>query len=225
MPRFVSVTSQAGLLVLVSLAPQLVFAQPSGRPGPAMASAAAPPANATPPAATPAATPTRTSAPMPSYRLGVGDVIAVNVWKEPDASVASLVVRSDGKISLPLIKELEVLGLTTAETESLIAKKLARFIHDPDVTVLIRESRARKAYVVGAVRREGPISLEPHMSVLQVLLEAGGVNEYAKRKKIYILRTENGQQHRFPFDYDAAIKGQRNDQNILIKPEDTIVVP
>ncbi len=220
MLRFVSASFQVSLSAAVLLLPQLVLAQASGRPAPSMASAAVPAGGAAAPAAA-----TRTSAPMSGYRIGPGDMLAVNVWKEPDASVASLVVRSDGKISLPLVKELEVSGLTTAEAESLISSRLARFIHEPDVTVLIRESRARKAYVVGSVRREGPVNLEPRMTVLQVLLEAGGVNEYAKKKKIYILRNENGQQRRLAFDYDAAIKGRRMDQNVVVQPEDTIVVP
>lgn len=160
-----------------------------------------------------------------TYRLGAGDVIQISVWKEPAASVASVTVRPDGKISMPLIKEVEVSGMTPAEAERVIGGKLSRFIHDADVTVLVRETHSKKAYVIGAVKKEGPIALRYNMTILQALAESGGITDYAKRGKIYVLRNESGKQVRLPFHYDAVIKGMAIEENILLKPDDTIVVP
>jgi polysaccharide biosynthesis/export protein len=159
------------------------------------------------------------------YRIGPGDVLQILVWKEPDASVPSVVVRADGKITVPLVKEIEAAGLTPAELEKLLAEKLTRFIRDADVTVVPKEILSQKVYLVGAVRKEGPVPIQSAMTVLQALNMAGGVNEYAKRSRIYILRNENGKQVRLPFDYQAVIRGERPEQNIVVRSEDTIVVP
>lgn len=159
------------------------------------------------------------------YRIGPGDVLQIVVWKEPEASVPSVIVRSDGKITIPLVKEIGVAGLTPSELEKLLTEKLSRFIRDADVTVIPREITSQKVYLLGAVRREGPVPLLSSMTVLQALNAGGGLTEYAKKKKIYILRNENGKQIRLPFDYTAVIRGQRPEQNILVKVEDTIVVP
>ncbi len=161
----------------------------------------------------------------PGYRIGAGDNLEINVWKEPEASVSSVIVRPDGKITLPLVKEVEVLGLTPAELEKLLVAKLSSKIIQPDVTVVVREIRSKKVYLVGAVNRVGPVPLLSNMTVLQVLAEAGGVTEYAKKKKIYIMRTENGKQVKLPFNYDAVVKGEHMEQNIPVLPDDTIVVP
>lgn len=159
------------------------------------------------------------------YRIGAGDMLQVSVYKEPEASIAGTVVRADGNISLPLIKEINVAGLTPAEAEKLLTSKFARFIDSPDVTVIVTQVLSQKIYMVGAVRSVKPINLTARITVLQALTEAGGLTDYAKRKKIYILRNENGQQVRLPFNYDAVIKGEKMDQNIMLLPNDTIVVP
>jgi len=162
---------------------------------------------------------------MAGYRIGAGDVLQIMVWKEPDASVPSVVVRPDGKIAMPLLKEVDVLGLTPSQAEQAISERLARLIHGVDVTVVVTAIHSKRVYMVGAVRKEGPIQLQYHMSILQALSEAGGLTEYAKRKKIYVLRSANGKQYKFPFDYDAVIRGERVEQNILVEPDDTVVVP
>ncbi len=161
----------------------------------------------------------------PGYRIGAGDNLEVNVWKEPEASVQSVIVRPDGKITLPLVKEVEVLGLTPAELEKVLVAKLSSKIVQPDVTVVVREIRSKKVYLVGAVNKVGPVPLLSNMTVLQVLAEAGGITEYAKKKKIYIMRTENGKQVKLPFNYDAVLNGEHTEQNIQVLPDDTIVVP
>jgi len=176
------------------------------------------------PAAGEATTPENRGAPA-GYRIGAGDVLQINVWKEPEASVTAAIVRPDGKISLPLVKELDVLGLMPTELEKLLTGKLDQFIHGADVTVVIKEIHSKKVYLVGAVKREGPVPLLSSMTVLQVLAEAGGLTDYAKKKKIYVLREENGKRNRYPFDYEAVIKGEHMDENIAVLPDDTIVVP
>lgn len=179
---------------------------------------------ARPSAATPSAAAPRAVEPA-NYRIGPGDVLQILVWKEPDASVPSVVVRPDGKITVPLAKEVEAAGFTPRELEKNLAGMLARYIRDVDVTVIPKDIVSQKVYMLGAVRKEGPVPLTSAMTVLQALNVAGGVTEYAKKKKIYILRKENGQQVRLPFDYEAVIRGERAEQNITLRPEDTVVVP
>ena len=159
------------------------------------------------------------------YRIGAGDVLQIVVWKEPDASVPSVVVRADGKISVPLVKEVEVLGMTLAEAETMLAAKLGQFIHGADVTVVPKEIHSQKVYLLGGIKKEGPLMLASPTTVLQAITEAGGLTEEAKPKKIYILRKQNGQQVRLPFNYNAVIKGERMEQNIILLPEDVVVVP
>ncbi|HWC00662.1 MAG TPA: polysaccharide biosynthesis/export family protein [Bryobacteraceae bacterium] len=159
------------------------------------------------------------------YHIGAGDVLQIMVWREPDASVPSAIVRPDGKIAMPLLKEVSVVGLSPREAQDLITERLSKFIHGADVTVVVTAINSTKAYIVGAVKREGPISLQYRMTVLQALSEAGGLTDYAKRKKIYVLRTENGKPYRLPFNYDAVLKGERMEENVQVMPDDTIVVP
>jgi len=159
------------------------------------------------------------------YVIGAGDVLQIVVWKEPDASVPSVVVRPDGKIALPLVKEIEVAGLTPVEAEHRLTEKLQKLIVGADVTVIVTQVNSKKIYVIGAVKKEGPIPIKYRMTVLQALTEAGGITDFAKRKKIYILRTENGRQYRLPFNYEEVIRGEHIEQNIWVTPDDTIVVP
>jgi polysaccharide export outer membrane protein len=171
-------------------------------------------------------TPTKSPAVAPDYRIGSGDVLQIVVWKEPDASVPSAVVRPDGKITVPLIKQIDVLGRTPTEVERAIADRISGFIDGTDVTVVVAQVNSKKAYLVGAVKKEGPISLPYRMTMLQALSEAGGLTDYAKKSKIYILRARGGAAPtRIPFNYEEVIEGKRMEQNIWVEPEDTIVVP
>ena len=126
------------------------------------------------------------------YRIGSGDVLHIAVWKEPEAS-ANVVVRPDGMISTPLLKEIQVAGLTPAQAEKLITEKLVKVIQEPDVTVVVTGINSKKIYAVGAVKKEGPIPYTYSMTVMQAIAEAGGLTDYAKRKKIYVLRNEKWQ--------------------------------
>jgi polysaccharide biosynthesis/export protein len=170
-------------------------------------------------------TPKSISTLHPDYRIGSGDVLQIVVWKEPDASVPAVVVRSDGKISVPLLKEVYVLGMTPMELEELLTEKLKSYVLTADVTVVPKDINSLKIYMIGGVRKEGPVPMTAPMTVLQAITEAGGLSEYAKAKKIYVLRDEDGRKVRFPFDYKAVIKGERMEQNITLMPNDMVVVP
>jgi polysaccharide export outer membrane protein len=159
------------------------------------------------------------------YVIGAGDTIGISVWREPEVSVPNTVVRADGKVSMPLLKEVSVAGLTPAEAEKLITVELTKFLTAPEVTVLVTGTQSKKVYVIGAVKKEGPIAYTYRMTILQALSEAGGLTDYAKRKSIYVLHTENGRQFRFPFDYEAVLRGQKMEANLYLTPGDTIVVP
>jgi polysaccharide export outer membrane protein len=159
------------------------------------------------------------------YVIGPGDTLQINVWKDADASVPVAVVRPDGKITVPMVKDVEVAGLTPTQAEASITSKLKQFISEPNVTVVVATIIAKKVYVLGAVRKEGPLPYAPGMTVMQALSEAGGLTDFAKRKKIYVLRPDNGQTYRLDFNYDNVVKGESMEQNIPLLPGDTVVIP
>jgi polysaccharide export outer membrane protein len=165
------------------------------------------------------------TAPGSRYVIGAGDVLAINVWKEPEASLQTVVVRPDGFISVPMVKEVEAAGLTPIELEKELSAKFAHFFREADISVIVKEVHSEKVYLIGAVKKEGPITVKAPLTVLQAVAEAGGLTDYAKRGKIYILRREDGKEVRLPFDYAAVIQGKRSEQNIILRPGDTVVVP
>lgn len=158
------------------------------------------------------------------YLIGTEDVLQINVWKETDIS-GSVPVRPDGKISLPLLNDVQAAGLTPLQLASQIRDRLKQFLTEPQVTVTVTAMNSRRAYVMGQVTRQGAVPLISNLTVLQALSAAGGLVQFANGKKIYILRTEGGKQQRLPFNYDAVIKGRNPEQNIDLKPGDTIIVP
>ncbi|HWP84192.1 MAG TPA: polysaccharide biosynthesis/export family protein [Terriglobia bacterium] len=158
------------------------------------------------------------------YQVGPGDVIAISVWKEPDVSTTVL-IRPDGKISLPLVNDLAVAGKTPMEIQSLVTEKLSPFIKDPNVTVTVKEINSKKVFVLGQVGRAGVYQIMQPTTVLQILTQAGGLAPFANQKGIYVLRMQNGKQERFPFNYKDVVKGEKMEQNILLQPGDTVVVP
>ena len=159
-----------------------------------------------------------------SYRIGEQDALTITVWKEKDMS-GSVVVRPDGKITVPLVGELKVVGMTPLQLQLILAEDLEPFIKVPKVTVAVAEIRSRKVYVIGHTAREGPFMINSSTTVLQLIAQAGGVKDFAKRKKIYILRVHGTEQTRIPFNYDDVIKGKHPEQNVLLEPGDTMVVP
>jgi len=160
-----------------------------------------------------------------SYVIGANDVLAINVWKEPDIS-RSVPVRSDGKISLPLVGELTASGQTPLQLEQEITKRLQNYISEPEVTVIVTASKSQKVNIMGMVVRPGAYLLTSSTTVLDAIAMAGGFKDFAKQKSIYVLRqAPDGTQKRIPFNYKEVIKGKNPDQNIPLQTGDTLVVP
>jgi polysaccharide export outer membrane protein len=160
-----------------------------------------------------------------SYIIGPDDILAINVWKEADVS-RSIPVRSDGKISLPLVGEIQAAGLTPHQLERALVAKLQNFIAEPEVTVIVQEIRSQRFNILGQVARPGSYLLTSTTTVLDAIAMAGGFRDFAKQKNIYVLREDGQGNHvRLPFNYKEVIKGKNSDQNIRLKPRDTIVIP
>jgi polysaccharide biosynthesis/export protein len=159
-----------------------------------------------------------------SYVIGAEDVLNIDVWKEQEIS-KSVPVRPDGKISLPLLNDVQAAGLTPMQLQTSLTEGLKKFISDPQVTVIVTQINSRRVFVLGEVMHPGAFPLLPHMNVLQALSTAGGFSQFAKESGVYVLRTVNGRQVTFPFNYKDVVRGKRSDQNIELKPGDTIVVP
>lgn len=158
------------------------------------------------------------------YKIGPQDILKIDVWKE-DQLTRTVPVRPDGKITLPLLNDLQAAGLTPMEIAGIIRDGLRKYINEPQVTVTVTEINSRRIYVTGEVVRAGAYSLLPNMTVLQALSSSGGFTQFARVKNIYVLRTENGKQVKHPFNYKDAIGGKKPEENILLQPGDVIVVP
>jgi polysaccharide biosynthesis/export protein len=157
------------------------------------------------------------------YVIGADDTLHISVWKEPDIS-ATLPVRPDGKISLPLLNDVQAAGLTPEQLGASITEKLKKYIADPRVTVVVTAMNSRRIFVTGEVAHTGAMPLLPHMTILQALSSAG-FTQFANPKRIYLLRPENGRQVKIPFNYKEVVKGNHPEQNIMLRPGDTVVVP
>jgi polysaccharide export outer membrane protein len=182
-------------------------------------------ANIENPAAAPDTATARPAAHDMHYVIGNDDVLAINVWKEPDLT-QSLTVRSDGKISMPLIGEITAAGKTPAQLEQEITDKLRTYITQPEVTVMVSQMNSVKFNILGRVMKPGSYSLSATTTVLDAIAQAGGFQDFAKQKKIYILRqSASGGEARIPFNYKSIIHGEHPEQNIRLEPRDTIVVP
>jgi polysaccharide export outer membrane protein len=159
----------------------------------------------------------------PTYVIGADDTLHIDVWKEPDLT-ATLPVRPDGMISLPLLNDVQAAGLTPMQLAESITEKLKKYLADPRVTVVVTQMNSQRYYVTGEVVHGGAQPLLPNMTILQALANAG-FTQFANTKGIYLLRQEKGRQQRIPINYKQLVKGEAMGQNIIIKPGDTIVVP
>jgi len=160
-----------------------------------------------------------------TYIIGADDVLAINVWKEPEVS-RTVPVRSDGKISVPLAGEVQASGETPRQLEKELVTKLQSFISEPEVTVIVSEVKSQKFNILGMVAKPGSYPLTNSSTVLDAIATAGGFRDFAKQKSIYILRqNSDGGETRLPFNYKDVIKGKNSAQNIKLQPRDTIVVP
>lgn len=182
-------------------------------------------AKATPAAAARAAAPAAAASELPVYTIGPNDVLTISVWHEKDLS-ATLQVRPDGKISLPLIGQVQAAGYTPLQFQLVLTKRLETYIDQPRVTVVVNKVLSRTYNVLGKVTKPGSYPLDRPMTVLDALAAAGGPAEFANTKKIYVLRTQtDGTRRIFPFNYNQVIKGHLPSENIELQPGDTVVVP
>ena len=159
----------------------------------------------------------------PEYVIGPDDTLHIAVWREADLT-ASLPVRPDGKISLPLLDDVQASGLTPKQLAVSVTEKLKKYIADPRVTVVVTAINSKRVYLTGEVLHSGAMTMLPNMTVLQALSSAG-ISQFANTKRIYVLRTQNGKQEKLPVNYRKLVKGELIDENYLLQPGDTIVVP
>jgi polysaccharide export outer membrane protein len=160
----------------------------------------------------------------PNYVIGGQDVLDISVWKEPEVSRV-VPVRPDGKISLPLLNDVQAAGLTPAVLAAQITDSLKKYVTNPQVTVIVTTINSQRVYLLGEVTRAGAFPMIPGMTVLQAISSGGGFTQYARTKGIYVLRNENGKQVKYPFNYKEVINGKKPEQDIPLKAGDTIVVP
>ena len=157
------------------------------------------------------------------YLIGKGDVLEVNVWKEEELTRV-LKVRVDGKISLPLVDDIQAAGRTPMDLKETIQEALTEYIEVPQVTVIVQE-QSGQYYLIGEVAGTGAYPLQKDLTVIQALAQAGGFTEWADKDSILLLRRENGQEKRINVDYDAIVEGKPAHSNVLIRANDTIIVP
>jgi len=170
-------------------------------------------------------TPAAAHTQIDTYIIGNEDVLAISVWKEAEIS-RTVPVRSDGKISLPLVGEIAAAGKTTTQLQELVASSLRPYISEPAVTVIVQEMRSKKFNILGHVQKPGAYAFSPPLTVVDAIALAGGFRDFAKSKNIYVLRTvSEGEIKRFPFNYKEVVQGIHPEQNILLQTHDTIVVP
>jgi polysaccharide export outer membrane protein len=213
--RAACVLRKVVVLILVSV--PLVRAQTPGGPAPKTDGAKANGSQSTVQADTSAAPKLPTD-----YKIGAEDELTISVWHEPELSQA-VVVRPDGLITMPLLNDLKVLGLTTDELQTLLTEKLKTVVNDPQVTVIVKAVHSRKVFVMGNVTKQGVYPLGGKKTVLELIAEAGGLGAFAKTRSIYILRKSDGKETRIPFNYKKALSGKSDNPELL--PGDMVVVP
>lgn len=169
----------------------------------------------------PVAAPAKVS---PDYVIGPDDVLDVSVWKEQDLT-RSLQVRPDGRISMPLLNDVQAAGYTPSQLAQNISDKLKKYLTAPQVTVIVTQINSQRVYVTGEVTRPGAYPLLPGMTILQAITSAGGLTQFANSKKIFLMRNENHIQTKYPFSYKEVLDGRKAEQNLPVKAGDTIVVP
>lgn len=186
--------------------------------------AAQQPPPAAPAKPAPAAPKVEAVTPPADYAIGPSDVLVITFWREKDLS-AEVMVRPDGRISLPLLNDVVAAGLTPDQLRESLMKQAQRFVEDTNVTVMVKAINSRWVYITGQVSKPGPYPLAGPTTVLQLIAMAGGLLEYADDKNIVVMRNENGKPSNFRFNYKDVVRQKNLKQNILLKPGDTLVVP
>ena len=220
-------------MILTLFVPLLVGAEmplyaqaPDAKPAPEAPAPATPPAGGKPAPVVNAAKPAvPTGVEVPAdYVIGPEDILTVIFWREKDLS-SDVIVRPDGRISLPVLQDVHAAGLTPEQLRDSLTKTAERFVEDPNVTVVVKEIRSRRVFITGMVARPGPYNLTSPMTVVQLIAFAGGVLEYADAKNIVLMRTENSNPLSYKFNYKEVSEGKNLKQNIQLKPGDTVIVP
>jgi polysaccharide export outer membrane protein len=188
----------------------------------------APPQTTQTASAKPAAAPPEGVNPSPKagkdYVIGPDDVLDVSVWKEQELT-RTLQVRPDGKISMPLLGDVQAAGLTPGQLAQAVSEKLKKYLTAPQVTVILTQINSQRVYVIGEVTRPGAYPVLPGMTILQAISSAGGLTQFANGKKIFLMRDENHAQTKYPFSYKDVLDGRKAEENLAVKAGDTIVVP
>jgi polysaccharide export outer membrane protein len=171
-----------------------------------------------PPTAAPGVTP------PPGYVIGVEDILTIVYWRDKDMTT-DVTVRPDGKISLSLLNDVQAASLTPAQLRDRITEESKRYLEDPNITVVVKQINSRKVFITGEVAKPGPYPLTGPTSVLQLIATAGGLRDYADAENVVIVRTENGRQTTFRFNYKDVTSRKNLRQNIDLMPGDTVVIP
>ena len=158
------------------------------------------------------------------YVIGPEDVLTIVFWRDKDMS-ADVVVRPDGKVSLPLLNDIDAAGLTPDQLREELVKRAATYMQDPNASVVVKEIHSRKVFITGNVAKPGSFPLVGEMNVMQLIALAGGLQEYADSKNIVVMRTENGRQVAHRFNYKDVVRQKHVEQNIQLRPGDTVIVP
>ncbi|MDA3789933.1 MAG: polysaccharide export protein [Desulfobacula sp.] len=168
---------------------------------------------------------TKVSNPVPElYKIGIGDILKVTTWKEPDLTIDAARVRSDGKITFPLLDDIQAEGLTTMDLKKVVEKKLSDYVEAPNVTVTLINPVSRKFYILGEILKTGEYPLVKKLTVMQAFALAGGFTEWASKNKIILYRRYSNKESTIIIRYDDIIKGDFT-KDIQLKPDDTIIVP
>jgi polysaccharide export outer membrane protein len=199
-------------------APQPAPQPPQTRPAPPVTPAPGPATTA------PQTPPASGVTPPSDYTIGADDVLEVIVWREKDLS-AEVKVRPDGKVSLPLVNDIQAGGLTPEAFRASVTTAVTKFVEAPSVTVIVKQINSRQVFVMGEVVKPGTYPLTAPTSVLQILAQAGGPTPYAKKDEIGVMRTVDGKTTRHQFNYNDVIRGRRIEQNIMLRPGDTVIIP
>jgi polysaccharide export outer membrane protein len=191
-------------------------------PAPALTANAATAAPAAPEST--AAVPTRAAMPA-GYVIGVDDVLSILFWRDKDLSAPEITVRPDGKVTLPLLNDVQAAGLTPEQLRDTVLDAARKYVEDPNPTVIVKEIKSRKVFITGQVEKPGPYPLNGSVTVLQLIATAGGLRDFADGKNISVMRMRQGAQAVFEFNYQDLLKKKNLRQNIELEPGDTVVVP
>jgi polysaccharide biosynthesis/export protein len=206
------------MLAIAVLVPAGTFAQAPAPPAVPTAPLSTQPVVPAAPAAAPAAVV------PPDYVIGPDDVLGIVFWEQANHG-GDVIVRPDGKITLPLINDIQAAGLTPDQLRQAIVTASAKFLRDPNVTVIVKQTNSRRVYVTGRVNKPGTYVITTPVTVLQMLALAGGVADFAKKDRIVVMRTEGQETKSLKFNYKDVTQGKQLEQNILLKPGDTVIVP